>query len=775
MTGKPHEPLYIPALTDEPKDAGLTLASARIMIDLTGVFAGPICGLRYKTPTHEGYTNERGEFAFRNGERVAFFIGEMAIGMAKGASRINLAQVLGRVDGDLAKLKDPGVTNLARFIYSISRSSGLRDEISIAPEVHAALGNRRVNFYSDINFGNPAGFDPLNAFAPQEVLVELLQDLNKTKDLFDQSSIPRQLISPASARNTLRRQILGIRRFRDVKIPLRNGSYLLADVFRPAGDGSYPVIMNCGVYGKAFDHYSIGNDDELESHEQLEDDYFFGNSKGQVYENHETVNTAVWVPKGYCVVRVDGPGVGNNPGEIAVWGIDTARAFYDAIEWAGVQSWCNGNVGTWGMSYYAVTQHAVASLQPPHLKAMITIGTDIDLYEEIAYTGGLYNTGFFPFWYHKTIAPAVCGKATGSEFLGILPSLLFKNSDHSLAFGPESKYFMKPDMSKIDVPLWCVGIANHQFNFHQLGSSEAFIHTPTRHKKFDIWEDWWTKSYSASSVADHMKFFDHWLKGIENGIMEQSPVRLEIRTGDGASYMHQTDNWPVQDTQYPRWFLNCAKQSELSTHLPRDTMYCVDDREPVVAGQASYSADTQSEGTIADRRTTGVAFVSGPMTRDMVLAGYGKLKVWVSSSSNDMDIYVSVRVLDERGNEVDYTGPTTMAFPARIKPVMKGWLKVSHRMIDTTRSTEYTVKHTHLKADAQPLSPDEIVPVEIELSPNTALVRRGHRIVVEVQPHDGWAHGVTPHEYNEEYHKGATNRVHTGPDRVGFVQLPMIG
>ena len=743
------------------------------MSDLIGVFAGPICGLRYLTPTHEGYTNERGEFTYRNGERVAFLIGVMAIGTAVGAPFVHLGQVLGRVDGDLSKLKDPGVTNLARFIYSLKLAGSLGDAISIAPKVHSALRDQRINFYSDIAFGNPAGFDPIKAFAQQQPVMELLQDLN-AENAFA-TDVSRRIISPASARNTLRRQALGIRRFRDVKIPLRNGSYVLADVFRPAGDGKCPVIMNCGVYGKAFDHYSISGDDDLEAHEQLEDEYFFGNSKGQVYENHETVNTAVWVPKGYCVVRVDGPGVGNNPGEIAVWGIDTARAFYDAIEWAGVQPWCNGNVGTWGMSYYAVSQHAAASLQPPHLKAMITIGTDIDLYEEIAYTGGLYNTGFFPFWYHKTIAPAVCGEATGGQFLDILPSLPFKDSDENLAFGPESKYLMKPDMSKINVPLWSVGITNHQFNFHQLGSSEAFLHTPTAHKKFDIWEDWWTKSYSASSVADHMAFFDYWLKGIDNGSMKQPPVRLEIRIGDGASYIHTTDTWPVSDTRYPRWYLDCANQSNLPTNLPRASLYSLNDQAPVMPGETFYSADTQTGDSVNDRRNTGVAFVSVPFAHDMVMAGYGKLKLWVSSSSHDMDIYVSVRVLDARGHEVDYTGPTTMAFPTRIKPMMKGWLKVSHRKIDTARSTEYTVKHTHLKADAQPLSSDEIVPVEIELSPNTALIRKGHRIVVEVQPHDGWAHGVGPHEYNEEYHRGATNYIYTGPDRVGFVQLPLIG
>ncbi|NED82101.1 CocE/NonD family hydrolase, partial [Streptomyces sp. SID11233] len=74
------------------------------------------------------------------------------------------------------------------------------------------------------------------------------------------------------------------------------------------------------------------------------------------------------------------------------------EAFRDAIEWAGEQPWSNGSVGLWGMSYLAVSQHAAASLRPQHLKAMIAIGTDVDLYEEVAYNGGILNEQFFPTW-----------------------------------------------------------------------------------------------------------------------------------------------------------------------------------------------------------------------------------------------------------------------------------------------------------------------------------------------------------------------------------------
>ena len=743
-------------------------------ISLTGTLAGPIVGIRYKTPTHAGCTNDLGQFEYRDGERVAFLLGNLSIGTAKGRPHLTLADLLSRVDGDLNKLKDPGITNLARLIYTLDQSGTFEDQIVISPKVHEVIGDRRIDLYSDIAFSTPHDEDPVTKFGEQEELKEILRTLDNIPGVFN-GDTPRRLLSPARARNALRRNALGIKRFRDVRIPLEDGSYVLADVFRPSAPGQYPVIMNCGVYGRAFNHYSIGNDEEMEHHEELEDDYFFGNASGQVYENHETVNTAVWVPKGYCVIRVDGPGTGKNPGRVEPWGIATAKAFHDAIQWAGEQPWSNGNVGLWGMSYYAVSQHAAASLQPSHLKAMIAIGTDVDLYEEIAYTGGIFNEGFFPFWYDQTIAPAICGEPTGRDFIEILKSHPFKDSDPALTYGPEARLFMSPDMNQINVPLWAVGITNHQFNFHQLGTSEAFMRTSTPHKRFDVWEDWFTKAYSAEAVADHAAFFDYWLKGIDNGIMRGPKVRLEIRTGDGASFVQGAEDWPVPNTAYSRWYFDCSTKLD-GLHRGGSAPYRIlTDMPPSESGQVEFTADTRPSGRDLDRRTTGMSFLSKPVARDMMLAGYGKAKVWVSSSNSDMDIYLSIRVIDENGYELDYSGPTTMAFGARIKPAMKGWLKVSHRKIDPARSTEYSVKHTHLKADYQPLTPGEVVPVEIEISPNTALVREGYRIRVDVQPHDGWAHGIAPHEYNEEYHKGAVNRIYTGPERVGYIQLPVIG
>ncbi|WP_410671378.1 CocE/NonD family hydrolase [Amycolatopsis sp. cmx-4-68] len=746
----------------------------------TGLLAGPISGLRYETPTHRGLTGEQGEFRYETGERVAFLVGATPIGYVSARPRVHLAQIVARVDGDLAKLRDPGLTNIARFVFTLGRQPGRDHGTEIAPEVHDIVGHRRIDFRHDADFAGTGAGDKLEAFAEDPVIVRLLRDLNDA-GVFEGTE-PRTLCTPANARNEVRRNALGIRRFRDVEVPLRNGEHVLADVFRPAEPGTYPVVISSGPYGKAFNHHSIATDGDLEAHELMEDEYFSGNPGGQPFENHETVNTSSWVPDGYAVVRTDMPGAGNSPGQLALWGMAGAEALRDCIEWAGGQPWSNGNVGTWGMSYLAMSQHQAAALHPEHLKAMIAIGTDVDLYEEVAYNGGIFNEQFWSVWKAAGIDPAIIGEPDVADFIRTLADSPFRDTDPDAVFGPRANVFMSPDLTGVTVPLWAVAATTHSAHFHQLGGSGAYLATPTSDKKLDLWDDWFQKAYAAETVAAHKAFFDHWLKGIDNGVMDVPPVRLEIRSGNGAAVVRHENEWPVARTDYRRWYFDAS-----ATETAGERRFLrLAAHQPTVSAEESYSAEialvppaagaalrVDPASARSDPRVTGISFLSAPLPADAVLAGYGKVGLVVSSTRHDMDIYVSVRVIDDGGEEVDFTGFATSGFGDRPIPLMMGWLKASHRRIDEARSTGYTVKHTHRKADYAPLVPGEAVEVEIELVPSTGLLKKGHRIRVDVQPYDGVAHGMH-HAYDPAYHDSAVNTVHTGPSRLGYLQLPII-
>src|SRR5260370_8190996 len=106
---------------------------------LSGVFAGAVCGLRYQTPTTSGITTERGEFAYRKGESVTFLVGGLVLGSIAGTPRINLAQLVNRVDGKIDRLHDPIVTNLARLIQTLYHDANAANHIPTPPPVHRLI------------------------------------------------------------------------------------------------------------------------------------------------------------------------------------------------------------------------------------------------------------------------------------------------------------------------------------------------------------------------------------------------------------------------------------------------------------------------------------------------------------------------------------------------------------------------------------------------------------------------------------------------------------
>ena len=758
----------------------------------TGVVAGPIRGLHFSTPTRSGLTNERGEFEYGPGECVTFAIGGLVLGAVDGASRVTLAHLVNRADGKIDRLHDPMVTNLARLVHTLDQTGGFENGITIAPVVHDVIGPMVFNFNQaatdagdlDGSVNGAEGTaamvafstDKSISFASDPIVTGLLEELNATPGVFT-ANLPRKLRNGAAARNELRRNIRGIIKHTDVKIPLRDGTWICADIFRPADDGNYPVVMNQGFYGKAFEHGVIGSDAAAQVKEEMEDRYFTGNPDGLQYENHESVDSSVWVPNGYVCIRVDARGVGNSPGLQAPFSAQQAEDYYDAIEWAGTQPWSNGNVGLWGMSYLAITQHTVAALQPPHLKAMIALGTDSDLYNEALYGGGLYGEGFWTWWRAAMAGHNYIGERQETDWLARMLATPFNDPE---AYGPEGSIFTRPEMEKATAPVWIVGPQTGVV-IHQLGSSETFVRSiGVPSKRFDFVDAWFPHSYKNSTIADHTAFFDHWLKGVDNGIMDGPPVRVQVRTGNGGHFVLEENEWPLARTTYPRWYLD-ATASDWTGDPRRGDFRKISTSVPGTAASAGYDAALDRGHPIpaptgyvggTPRWSTGVSFISEPMTEDMVLAGYMKVGLWVSSTSSDMDVYVSLRVLDEQDREIRYESLVPPIDPGNIHPTGHGLLKVSHRAIDDERSTEYWPVQTHLEADYRPLANGEIVFVEVGLHPSSAVIRRGCRLRVDIQPYS--PAGIPSRTYDESYHVGARNTVHTGPEHPSYLQLPIV-
>jgi predicted acyl esterase len=711
-----------------------------------GIFYdSPVEGLEYATQSLTGITNSEGEFQYQSGETVTFSLGGLIPGSALGNSLITPADLVIETLRDVKKLRNSKVTNIARFLQSLDTGGDIESRIVISEETRNIVKNYRYRI--DFNQSD-------EAFSEDPAVKALFFDLKLV------------LRSAAEARNHLRRTLLGIKKQPDVKIPMRDGAYLLADIYLPINEGKYPVVMSLGVFGKAFQSGCVCSEEERLEKEMLEDKYFEGNADSPqvvVWENHETANSVDWVPKGYVVIRIDGRGVCNTPGLEEMFSLQEAKDYYDSIEWAAKQPWCNGNVGIFGTGYYGMIAWNVAQLQPPSLKAMIPIAADSNSYRDHIFSGGgLWNT------FSRTVKVA-CGEWQGVDWTDIAKANPF---DEPEIYGPEGKICLGPDLDKVTVPFW--GGMGLSGTIHTRGASEGFILSSSKHKKLTIVSEtgihhW---AYNQENLENFVSFFDYWLKGIDNGIMDGPHVHMMVRTGRGGFYWQDENEWPIARTQYTKYYLD-ASPSDWVGDGRRNDFFKLGEVAPKEEKSSTYKAGVEWEQ--GNNWRYGVSFVTEPFAKDTLLAGYLKLVTWVSSTTQDMELHVSVRVVDENNVEVSYPLGIFDATTTELFPVTFGGLKVSHRKLDPQKSTVFRPWHTHRKQDYQPLVPSEAVEAEVELWPTTALVKKGWRLKLDIQPVSGDGLGMRIYDaLDQSYQSGSSNTVYTGPGYSSYLQVPVV-
>ena len=534
---------------------------------------------------------------------------------------------------------------------------------------------------------------------------------------------------------------------RDVDVPMRDGARLKADVIRPDDAGKFPAILNLGPYQK--DKLWVVPD-------TLEE-------KPNPLMNWETVNPEWWVPQGYACVRVDGRGSGKSPGQCEPWSAQEAIDFYDAIEWAAAQPWCNGKVGLNGISYYAINQWFVANLQPPSLAAIIPWEGFADIYRDALYHGGLLNV-FMTNWVTAHLMHHMLGRASRLQPDGwqvnTMHLWLRNNLDSGALAGAQAQW------DRITVPMLTVGNWTG-FGLHLRGNTEAFMRAASKHKKLRIHTGSHVHPfYTEEGRRDQLRFFDHWLKGIDNGVMDEPPVKLAIRHGRDKIEWRDEHEWPLARTKWTKLYFDLSQ---------RDIAVLAERNPATTASRtyASFNLGTMGSTSAASSQVMGggikpgmgISLETPPLPADLEVTGPLMANIWVSSATEDMDLFLTLRNFDADGNEVLETGQQGSPVP-----VAKGWLRVSHRELDPQLSLPYRPYHAHKRRLY--LKPGEIVEVQVEIWPTSMVFKQGHRIRLDVQPRDGAGSQGYMH-YHADYNTG-TNTVHAGGDKPSYLLLPVI-
>jgi predicted acyl esterase len=502
----------------------------------------------------------------------------------------------------------------------------------------------------------------------------------------------------------------------DVPVAMDDGLVLRADVFRPQAEGRYPVILSYGPYAKGLafqDGYPSAWQRMISEHP----DVAYGSSN--IHQSWEVVDPEKWVPEGYACVRVDSRGAGRSPGYIDHFSPRETTDFYDCIEWAGVQPWSNGKVGLSGISYYGINQWHVASLQPPHLAAMIIWEGAADWYRDMTHHGGIVCT-FWANWYDMQVKTVQYGlgergprsRATGTLVCGdetLSDRELQRNrcdfGDEILSHPLDDDYHKarSPQWDKVTAPFLSAANWGGQ-GLHPRGNFEGFVRAASKEKWLEAHGiEHWTHFYTDYGRKLQLRFFNHFLKG-EGDWSKQPPVQLQVRHLDRFVERHENE-WPLARTQWTR--LHLHKDCQLKSGSDPD---------------ASSAVRFEALGE-------GVTFLSEPLGKETEITGPLAARLTISSTTSDADLFLIFRVFTPDLREVTFMGaidPHT--------PVAQGWLRASHRKLDPILSTPYRPYHTH--DERQFLKTNEVVSLDIELWPTSIVVPAGHRVALTVRGKD---------------------------------------
>ena len=561
----------------------------------------------------------------------------------------------------------------------------------------------------------------------------------------------------------------------DATITMDDGIVLRADVYRPIPDGRYPVIISYGPYGKWLT-FQDGYPDQWRIMANEHPDVTAGSSNK--YQNWEVIDPEKWVPDGYVCVRVDSRGCGRSPGYVDTWSSREARDFYHCIEWAALQPWSTGKIGLNGISYYAMNQWQVAALQPPHLTAMCAWEGAADFYRDLGWHGGILCT-FAANWYDMQVKTVQHGVGKRGHRSGMVdgwvagPETLTQEElgANRCDFGDEIfanpldslEYWRSrmPDWSKVTVPFLSAANWGGQ-GLHPRGNFEAFFRAASKEKWLEVHGiEHWTEFYTDYGIDLQKRFFGHYLKGDKTGWQQQPRVQLQVRHVD-RFVRRMEDEWPIARTRWTKFYLNPGDHS------------------------LSLKPVSQTGAVTYDGLGDGVTFLTPPLEHESEITGPMAAKLFVSSETEDADLFLVLRVIAPDMKEIVFQGaldPHT--------PIGQGWLRVSHRKLDSKLTREFRPYHTH--DEKQPLIPGKIYEVDVEIWPSCIVVPAGYRIALTVRGRDyvypgGGARlasmknvftGVGPFLHDDPRDRppkifGGKVTLHSGGGNGAYVLLPII-
>ena len=569
---------------------------------------------------------------------------------------------------------------------------------------------------------------------------------------------------------------------KNVMVSMRDGVKLATDVYRPAEGGPVPVLLSRLPYNK-----------ELPMMAQA------------------AIDTSRAVQAGYAVVFQDCRGRFASEGEFTPI-VNEANDGADTVAWITQQPWSTGQVGTVGGSYLGFTQWLLAREQPESLRAMAPAITTSDYYEAPwRHTGGVFELGISLFWSLFMVPEELQrqlrqGKAS-MEQMGMLMQVMGNASaqferlplvDMPLLHDFAPYYFdwlahpnyddywrgiaHKEYYEQITVPALNIGgwydiflgttLQNYTGMKRRGGSAVARQHQrlligPWSHGLMTgVFPERTYGLMASGDAADlvgiQLRWYDHWLKGEDNGVEQDKPVKLFVM---GLDEWREEDDWPLPDTQFRPYYLHsdghantAAGDGTLSTETPAEEaedVYLYDPRRPVptVGGAILLSLGLDQgprDQRSVEAREDVLCYSTPVLEKPVEVTGPIELVLSISSSARD----------------TDFTGKLVDVYPdGRAEILTDGILRARYR---------------ESFSEPRLLQPGQIYEMHLDLWATSNLFKAGHRIRLEVTSSNfprfdrNTNTGGTIETETEKDFVQVVNRVYHNSVHPSYLVLPII-
>jgi predicted acyl esterase len=495
-------------------------------------------------------------------------------------------------------------------------------------------------------------------------------------------------------------------------VAVRDGTRLAVDVFLPtragkAASGKLPVVWMHTPYNRR----------------NTQNGLTAANYPGKALQ---------LVKFGYAVAVADfrglyasfGRNAGYNRGE---WQEEARFDAYDITEWLAKQPWSNGKVGMWGCSATGGSQMQALSTAPPSLKAIFPMSCEWDVYAFVA-PGGITPRDSPTMMMRggsreerdrsavavdadtdgKLLGAAIAGHARNLETAGVVP---FRDSV-SKEFGNtwwlhSSPHTHAATINRSGIAVyaatnWAEGFTGHgpPYTFRNLRTPKKLILGPGRHC------DWATvlTDTGFDIVIEELRFFDYWLRGIDNGVMREPAVTYYTYNETPEHAWKSSKTWPLAGEKRTAFYL---APGVLGTAKPADA---------ASATRMQVRYDTEGEAFWS----TGMSFATEPLAQDMQVTGHPVARLWIASTSSDADIIARLDDVSPDGTHT-YVG-------------VEGKLRASLRATATAPyDTMGLPWHPFTAESQQPLQAGVPVEAQFEFLPTSYIFKAGHRIRLTLQ------------------------------------------